>query len=117
MTGDAGTHFRASLHQFDAKRDHRMRSKKVIVYNEHGIHACVAMRVLEKSRDIGLQVTICKGCEKADSGALLWDAVLFFDGAAMEFRKINVARDPNCPVCGKDRRGLYSLPSFGGKLK
>jgi molybdopterin/thiamine biosynthesis adenylyltransferase len=53
----------------------------------------------------------------ADSGALLRDAVLFFDGAAMEFRKIKVARDPNCPVCGKDRRGRYSLPFFGGKLK
>jgi molybdopterin/thiamine biosynthesis adenylyltransferase len=38
-------------------------------------------------------------------------------GAAMEFRKIKVARDPNCPVCGKDRRGRYSLPFFGGKLK
>jgi molybdopterin/thiamine biosynthesis adenylyltransferase len=36
----------------------------------------------------------------ADSGALLRDAVLFFDGAVMEFRKIKVARDPNCRVCG-----------------
>ena len=48
-----------------------MRNKKVIVHNEHGIHARVAMRVLEKSRDIGSRVTICKGCEKADGCSIL----------------------------------------------
>jgi phosphocarrier protein len=48
-----------------------MRSKKVIVHNEHGIHARVAMRVLEKSRDLSSQVTICKGCVKANGCSIL----------------------------------------------
>jgi phosphotransferase system HPr-like phosphotransfer protein len=43
-----------------------MRSRKVIVQNEHGIHARVAIRVLEKTRNLDSQVTICKGCVKAD---------------------------------------------------
>ncbi|MGA2507508.1 MAG: HPr family phosphocarrier protein [Chitinispirillaceae bacterium] len=48
-----------------------MRSKKVIVQNEHGIHARVALAVLEKSKGLDSQVTICKGCEKADGCSIL----------------------------------------------
>ena len=48
-----------------------MRSKKVIVCNEHGIHARVALRVLEKSKDLQSQVTICKGCVKAQGCSIL----------------------------------------------
>jgi len=48
-----------------------MRSKKIIVQNEHGIHARVAMRVLEKSKSLGSQVTICKDCIKADGCSIL----------------------------------------------
>jgi phosphocarrier protein HPr len=48
-----------------------MRSKKVIVHNEHGIHARVALRVLEKSKDYDSNVTICKGCAKASGCSVL----------------------------------------------
>jgi len=48
-----------------------MRSRKVIVQNEHGIHARVAIRVLEKARNLDSQVTICKGCVKADGCSIL----------------------------------------------
>lgn len=48
-----------------------MRSQKVIVQNEHGIHARVAVRVLEKSKGLDSQVTICKGCVKADGCSIL----------------------------------------------
>jgi phosphocarrier protein len=48
-----------------------MRSKKVIVQNEHGIHARVALRVLEKTKYLDSQVTICKGCAKANGCSIL----------------------------------------------
>lgn len=48
-----------------------MRSRKVIVQNEHGIHARVAMRVLEKTRNLDSRVTICKGCVKANGCSIL----------------------------------------------
>jgi phosphocarrier protein len=48
-----------------------MRNKKVIVNNDHGIHARVALRILEASRDSKSQVTICKGCLKADGCSIL----------------------------------------------
>ena len=48
-----------------------MRSKKVIVQNEHGIHARVALRVFEKSKGLDSKVTLCKGCDKADGCSIL----------------------------------------------
>jgi len=54
-----------------AGRKRLMRSKKVIVQNEHGIHTRVALRVLERSKELGSEVTICKGCLKADGCSIL----------------------------------------------
>lgn len=48
-----------------------MRSKKIIVQNEHGIHARVALRVLEKSKGLDSQITLCKGCAKANGYSIL----------------------------------------------
>ena len=48
-----------------------MRSKKVIVHNENGMHARVALRVLEKSKGLDSKVTICKNCAKADGCSIL----------------------------------------------
>lgn len=64
-----------------------MRSKKVIVNNEHGIHARVAMRVLEKSKGLDSQVTICKGCEKA-SGCSIIEMLLLGAGKGTEIELI-----------------------------
>jgi phosphocarrier protein HPr len=48
-----------------------MITKKLIVHNDHGIHARVALRVVEKCRNSSSQITVCKGCEKADGCSLL----------------------------------------------
>lgn len=52
-----------------------MKSRKVIVHNEHGIHARVALRVLEASRESSSNVTIFKGRNKAD-GCSIMDLLL-----------------------------------------
>jgi len=36
----------------------------------------------------------------AGAGSLLTDTILFFDAREMEFRKIPVSRQADCPVCG-----------------
>jgi phosphocarrier protein HPr len=48
-----------------------MKSKKVIVNNEHGIHARVALRVLEKCKCLDSQITLCTGCAKANGCSIL----------------------------------------------
>lgn len=48
-----------------------MLSKKVTVQNEHGLHARVAIRVLEQSRNLGSKVAICKGCARANGCSIL----------------------------------------------
>lgn len=48
-----------------------MKTRKVIVQNEYGIHARVALRVIEASKEIKSQVTICKDCVKADGCSIL----------------------------------------------
>jgi phosphocarrier protein len=48
-----------------------MRNRKVVVQNEHGVHARVAMKVLQTSKSIDSQITICNGCAKADGCSIL----------------------------------------------
>jgi len=48
-----------------------MANKKVIVTNDHGIHARVAMRVVEKTKNLSSHVTICNKCRKADGCSIL----------------------------------------------
>jgi phosphotransferase system HPr (HPr) family protein len=48
-----------------------MLRKKVIVHNEHGIHARVALRVVQRSKTMESKVTLCKGCSKADGCSVL----------------------------------------------
>jgi len=48
-----------------------MLSKKVTVRNEHGLHARVAVRVLEQSKTLGSKVAICKGCTRANGCSIL----------------------------------------------
>ena len=48
-----------------------MLSKKIFVENEHGIHARVALRVVEACRKSGSDITVCKGCEKADGCSIM----------------------------------------------
>jgi len=48
-----------------------MITKKLIVHNEHGIHARVALRVVEECRNSSSQITVCKGCKTADGCSLL----------------------------------------------
>ena len=48
-----------------------MLSKKITVQNEHGLHARVAIRVLEQSKEFGSHVAICKGCVRADGCSIL----------------------------------------------
>jgi phosphocarrier protein HPr len=48
-----------------------MITRKMIVHNEHGIHARVALKVVEKCQGSTSQITVCKGCEKADGCSLL----------------------------------------------
>jgi phosphotransferase system HPr (HPr) family protein len=48
-----------------------MLSKKVIVRNEHGLHARVALRVIETSRDFHSQVTITSGSTRARANSIV----------------------------------------------
>jgi phosphocarrier protein HPr len=48
-----------------------MITKKLIVRNEHGIHARVALKVVEKCQSSSSQITVGKGSEKADGCSLL----------------------------------------------
>lgn len=48
-----------------------MRNRKVVVQNEHGMHARVAMKVLQTSMSLDSQITICNGCAKADGCSIL----------------------------------------------
>jgi adenylyltransferase/sulfurtransferase len=36
------------------------------------------------------------------AGRPLYDRLIQFDGAAMTFTEVEVARVPTCPVCGED---------------
>ena len=48
-----------------------MHKKKIIVRNDHGIHARVALQVAEKSKILDSKITLCKGCSKADGCSVL----------------------------------------------
>jgi phosphotransferase system HPr (HPr) family protein len=48
-----------------------MRNRKVVVQDEHGMHARVALKILEKSKALNSKVTICNGCTKADGCSIL----------------------------------------------
>ncbi len=48
-----------------------MQRKKVVVKNEHGLHARVALNVLEKATMLDSRITVCKGCEKANGCSIL----------------------------------------------
>jgi phosphocarrier protein HPr len=48
-----------------------MRSQKVVVQNEHGIHARVALRVAEKSKNLDSKITLRKDRSKADGCSVL----------------------------------------------
>ncbi len=48
-----------------------MRNRKIVLQNEHGMHARVAMKVIETSMSLDSQVTICNGCAKADGCSIL----------------------------------------------
>lgn len=48
-----------------------MRNCKVVVQNEHGIHARVAMKILDKSKMLDSTITLCNGCVKADGCSML----------------------------------------------
>jgi phosphotransferase system HPr (HPr) family protein len=48
-----------------------MLTKKVIVQNEHGLHARVAMHVAETSKCAQATVTVCRGCKCADGCSVL----------------------------------------------
>ncbi len=48
-----------------------MRKKTLVIGNEHGIHARVALRVVETGRSLGSRITLCKGCAKADGCSIL----------------------------------------------
>jgi phosphotransferase system HPr (HPr) family protein len=71
----------------EAERKCPMRSKKVIVHNEHGIHARVALRVVEKTKALDSKVTLCKGCSKADGCSVL-DMLLLSAGKGSEIELV-----------------------------
>jgi phosphocarrier protein HPr/phosphocarrier protein len=48
-----------------------MATKKVIVQNEHGIHARVAMHVVNTVQKIPSKITICMNCKQADACSIL----------------------------------------------
>jgi phosphotransferase system HPr (HPr) family protein len=64
-----------------------MRSKKLIVHNEHGIHARVALRVVEKNKAMESKVTLCKGFSKADGCSVL-DMLLLCAGKGSEIELV-----------------------------
>jgi phosphocarrier protein len=75
-----------------------MRSKKVIVHNEHGIHARVAMRVCEMNKDHSSQVTICKGCAKANGCSVL-EMLLLGAGKGSEIELMVTGGDEDKKLC------------------
>lgn len=48
-----------------------MATQKITVMNEHGIHARVASRVVEKTRKMASKVTISLDGQKADAGSII----------------------------------------------
>jgi phosphocarrier protein HPr len=48
-----------------------MIAKKLIVKNKHGLHARVALRVVEKSKILPSEVLLLKGTKKADAHSVL----------------------------------------------
>ena len=48
-----------------------MATQKVVVRNEHGIHARVASRVVEKTRTMSSKVTISLDDKEADAGSII----------------------------------------------
>ena len=64
-----------------------MRSKKLIVQNEYGIHARVALRICEKSKALDSKVTLSKGHSKADGCSVL-DMLLLSAGKGSEIELI-----------------------------
>jgi len=45
--------------------------QKAIIRNQNGMHLRVAGQVVDAARRFGVDVTICKGCEKADGCSIL----------------------------------------------
>jgi phosphocarrier protein len=80
-----------------------MRSKRVIIQNEHGIHARVALRVLEKCKDLDSQITLCKGCSKANGCSIL-ELLMLGAGKGSEIELV---------ACGGDEeRSLQAIADF-----
>jgi phosphotransferase system HPr (HPr) family protein len=48
-----------------------MATQKLTVQNEHGIHARVARRIVEKTREIPAKVTVSLDNKKADGGSII----------------------------------------------
>ncbi len=48
-----------------------MRQQRVIVRNEFGMHLRVAQQVAETSRRQSAQVTVCKGCARANGCSIM----------------------------------------------
>lgn len=50
---------------------YKMLNRKVVVQNDHGMHARIAMKVLETDISLDSQITICNGCAKTDGCSIL----------------------------------------------
>ena len=49
-------------------------------------------------------LAVCEGIKVlAGFGTLLAGAMLYYDTKYMEFRKLKLKRNPNCPICGKQQ--------------
>jgi phosphocarrier protein len=77
-----------------------MRRQRFIVQNEFGMHLRVAQRVVETSRRQSSQVTLCRGCTKAN-GCSIFELLLLQATQGSEVELV---------VCGGDEeRALREL--------
>ena len=82
-----------------------MRTKRLIVQNEHGVHARVALKVVETVKRQSAQITICNGCTKVDGCSIL---ELLLLGAAQGSELEVVARGGDEDKAIRDLEELFS---------
>lgn len=82
-----------------------MKKENAIVHNSNGMHLRVAGRVVDAAKRFGVDITICKGGEKADGRSILQLLMLAASkGCELE---ITVEGDRECDAMD-ELKGLFS---------
>lgn len=87
-----------------------MKTEKAIVQNPRGVHLRVAAEVAAAARRYGVDITICKGCVKANGCSVL--QLLMLDAPQGSELEVTVSGERECAAL----EALMGLFSDGGGI-